>query len=117
MTPRLSVLGSQFRWRVTDFALTNGTFTQVAKPDPNRYFILFSNNTAVAAFVNPDAPFPNLVGIPVTQNTLPLRFDWNEAGGMVQATWWATCNPAAATLEVIEVFYQPGGEPTAPSEL
>lgn len=113
----LPYLGSQFRYKVTDFSLTTGNFTQVAKLDGNRYFILFSNNTGVAAFVSPDGPFPGLTGIPVTQTTLPLRFDWDEAGGLVQAPWWATCNPASTTLEVIEVWYQPTGEVAPPSEL
>lgn len=117
MTDSLAKIGSDFRWKVTDFPLTNGNFTQVAKQDPNRYFILFSNNTGVAAFVNPDGPFPNLIGIPVIQTTLPFRLDWDEAGGMVQAPWWATCNPANTTLEVIEIFYQPTGQPAALSEL
>lgn len=103
----LPQLGADFTINVTDFPLTNGTFTQVARQDGSRYAIIFSNNTGVAAFIQPNGANAALVGLPVLQGQLPLILYWEQTGGLAQVPWFATCNPANTTLEVIEVFYRP----------
>lgn len=99
--------GSDFNFVSTNYADATGAPYSIAKQDPSRWAIIFSNTGTKQVLVDINGNPTLTSGIFLAINSAPFLIYGSQVGGLVQAAWYAVGGTPLNSLQVVEVFYRP----------
>jgi hypothetical protein len=95
-------LGRELAPGVTSFTLSAAAVTQVLPADPNRVAIVFSTNSANAAFVGPEGiTLSTLRGFLLSTATPQMLVRVEEWGRLVTGPWFAFAQGGTPILSIM----------------